>query len=106
LQSIQKQIYIIMATKITSVNVPGKGTGEYLDLTVLSFSLFPSSVSLYWAIKAESTSTNSEGEEVVSVGATLTEGNLSVPEAIVSTWGTDDSVIADWAIEELGLEKA
>jgi hypothetical protein len=36
----------------------------------------------------------------------LTEGNLSVPEAIVSTWGTDDSVIADWAIEELGLEKA
>jgi uncharacterized protein YycO len=106
LQSIQKQIHIIMATKITSVNVPGKGTGEYLDLTVLSFSLFPSSVSLYWAIKAESTSTNSEGEEVVSVGATLTEGNLSVPEAIVSTWGTDDSVIADWAIEELGLEKA
>jgi uncharacterized protein YycO len=95
-----------MATKIKSVNVPGKGTGEYLDLTVLSFSLFPSSVSLYWAIKAESTSTNSEGEEVVSVGATLTEGNLSVPEAIVSTWGTDDSVIADWAIEELGLEKA
>lgn len=95
-----------MATKITSVNVPGKGAGEYLDLTVLSFSLFPSSVSLYWAIKAESISTNSEGEEVVSVGATLTEGNLSVPEAIVSTWGTDDSVIADWAIEELGLEKA
>jgi hypothetical protein len=95
-----------MATKIKSVNVPGKGTGEYLDLTVLSFSLFPSSVSLYWAIKAESTSTNSEGEEIVSVGATLTEGNLSVPEAIVSTWGTDDSVIADWAIEELGLEKA
>jgi hypothetical protein len=95
-----------MATKIKSVNVPGKGTGEYLDLTVLSFSLFPSSVSLYWAIKAESTSTNSEGEEVVSVGATLTEGNLSVPEAIVSAWGTDDSIISDWAIEELGLEKA
>jgi uncharacterized protein YycO len=95
-----------MATKIKSVNVPGKGAGEYLDLTVLSFSLFPSSISLYWAIKAESTSTDSEGVEVVSVGATLTEGNLSVPEAIVSTWGTDDSVIADWSIEELGLEKA
>jgi hypothetical protein len=95
-----------MATKITSVNVPGKGTGEYLDLTVLSFSLFPSSVSLYWAIKAESISTDTEGVEVVSVGATLTEGNLSVPEAIVSVWGTDDSIISDWAIEELGLEKA
>ena len=95
-----------MATKINSVNVPGKGTGEYLDLTVLSFSLNPSTVSLYWAIKSETTSTDSEGAEVVSVGATLTEGNLSVPEAIVSVWGTDDSIISDWAIEELGLVKA
>ena len=95
-----------MATKINPVNVPGKGTGEYLDLTVLSFSLFPSTISLYWAIKGETTSTDSEGAEVVSVGATLTEGNLSVPEAIVATWGTDDSVISEWAIAELGLVKA
>lgn len=95
-----------MATKINSVSVPGKGTGEYLDLTVLSFSLNPSTVSLYWAIKSESTSTDSEGAEVVSVGATLTEGNLTVPAEVVSVWGTDDSVISDWAIEELGLVKA
>lgn len=95
-----------MATKINSVSVPGKGTGEYLDLTVLSFSLNPSTVSLYWAIKSETTSTDSEGAEVVSVGATLTEGNLTVPAEVVSVWGTDDSVISDWAIEELGLVKA
>lgn len=35
----------------------------------------------------------------------IEEGNLVIPEPICSTWGVDDSVIIDWAMETLGLEQ-
>lgn len=89
-----------MATKIQAIEVPTKGTGKYLDVLVLNFAPFSTSVSLYWSIKSESSSIV---EEVFSAGATLLEGNLTVPAEVVSVWGTDDSVIVNYVMEELSL---
>jgi hypothetical protein len=33
----------------------------------------------------------------------IEEGNLIIPEPIVSQWGVDDSFIVKWALETLGL---
>jgi hypothetical protein len=35
----------------------------------------------------------------------IEEGNLIIPEPIVSQWGVDDSFIVKWALETLGLEE-
>lgn len=91
-----------MATKIQSIVVPTKGTGKYLDVLVLNFPAHSKTVSLYWAIKEETTSMVEEVETVVA-GQTLLEGNLTAPEEVVSVWGTDDSVIVDWVMEQLSL---
>lgn len=91
-----------MATKIQAINVPTKGTGKYLDVLILNFAPFSSTVSLYWAIKSESSSVVDE-EEVFSPGSVLLDGNLTAPEEVVSAWGTDDSVIVNWVMEELSL---
>jgi hypothetical protein len=33
----------------------------------------------------------------------IEQGNLIIPESIVSQWGVDDSIIVDWALDTLGL---
>ena len=33
------------------------------------------------------------------------EGNLSYPQSEYDTWGTDDTVVTDWALTELGFTK-
>jgi len=35
----------------------------------------------------------------------IEEGNLVIPEPIVSQWGVDDSFIIKWALETLGLKE-
>jgi hypothetical protein len=39
---------------IQDVTVPTKGTGKYLNVTVLSFNLIPDNgISIYWSIHSE-----------------------------------------------------
>jgi hypothetical protein len=33
----------------------------------------------------------------------IEEGNLIIPESIVSEWGVSDTIIVDWALDTLGL---
>jgi len=90
--------------KIQDVVVPTKGTGKYLNVRVLPFDLTPTNgIQLYWAVLAETTSTNEEGVEEVVPGAMLLEGNLSFPQEQYDQWGTDDSHVTNWAANELNL---
>lgn len=94
---------------INDVVVPTKGTGKYLNVKVLSFDLSPTNgVTLYWSIHAEAlVPDESEGAEegatVSQPGAMLLEGNLSYPQEEYDAWGTDDTVVTDWAMTELNV---
>jgi hypothetical protein len=90
--------------KIQDVIVPTKGTGKYLNVRVLPFDLTPTGgISLYWAIQAETTLTNTDDIEEITAGAVLLEGNLHFPQDKYEEWGTDDTFVIYWAAEQLGL---
>lgn len=94
--------------KIQDVIVPTKGTGKYLNVTVLNFPITPTNgVALYWQLFAETTVLNPETqEEELKPGAMLLEGNLQFPQEEYDAWGTDDSVVTDWVMTELSLSAA
>lgn len=90
--------------KIQDLIVPTKGTGKYLNVRVLPFDLTPTAgIQLYWAVQAETTTTDSEGVETTAPGQVLLEGNLHFPQEKYELWGTDDTFVTDWAATELGL---
>jgi len=95
--------------QINDVVVPTKGTGKYLNVKALSFDLSPTAgITLYWSLHAEELLPDEsegaeEGATVSQPGAMLMEGNLNFPQASYDTWGTDDSVVTDWVLAELGF---
>jgi len=94
--------------KIQDVIVPTKGTGKYLNVTVLNFPITPTNgVALYWQLFAETTVLNPETqEEEARPAGVLLEGNLQFPQEEYDAWGTDDSVVTDWVMTELSLTAA
>lgn len=70
------------------VQLPLSGTVNNLEIIVNSFSLFPSSIEILWKISGEVASK---------------EGSMTLPNEIVTSWGTDDSLIADYVLTQLGL---
>lgn len=94
---------------INDVVVPTKGTGKYLNVRALSFDLSPTDgIVLYWSLHTEETVLDEsegaeEGATISKPGIMLMEGNLNFPQASYDTWGTDDSVVTDWALTELGF---
>jgi len=92
---------------INDVVVPTKGTGKYLSVKVLSFDLTPENgISLYWAIHAEKVVTETVDEvetQTITPAEMLLEGNLNYPQSEYDNWGTDDSVVTTWVMNELGV---
>lgn len=76
----------IQATQ--SVQLPLSGVVNNLQIMVNSFSLFPTSIEVIWQVSGE----------------TITkEGKMTLPQEIVSTWGTDDTIVKDYVLQQLGL---
>ena len=71
-----------------SVQLPLLGTVDNLEIRVNSFPLFPSSIEVFWKVS---------GEEISK------EGTITLPQELVSTWGTDDTVVKNYVLEQLGL---
>jgi hypothetical protein len=92
--------------QIEDVVVPTKGTGKYLNVRTLPFDLTPTSgIQLYWGILSQTSATDEEGVEAFQPGATLLEGNLHLPQEQYEQWGTDDTFVIDWTLEQLNLTK-
>jgi hypothetical protein len=72
----------------TAVRLPLGGEINKLEITVNAFTLFPSSISVTWKVTGP---------------ATLREGIIILPKYIVDQWGTDDSVVKQFVLQELGL---
>lgn len=89
--------------KIQDVTVPTKGTGKYFQITALNFVVSPTSgIQTYWQVFAETL--DEEGNS--TPGAMLIDGNLPMDEATYDAWGTDDSYVVNWALQELGFTAA
>lgn len=71
-----------------SVQLPLLGTVNNLEIRVNSFSLFPSSIEVFWKVSGETVSK---------------EGTLTLPRELISAWGTDDTIIQDYVLDQLGL---
>ena len=71
-----------------SVQLPLLGTVDNLEIRVNSFPLFPSSIEVFWKVS---------GETVTK------EGTITLPQELVSTWGTDDTIVKTYVLEQLGL---
>ena len=76
----------IQATQ--AVQLPLSGVVNNLQIMVNSFSLFPTSIEVIWQVSGE----------------TITkEGKMTLPTEIVSAWGTDDTIVKDYVLQQLGL---
>jgi hypothetical protein len=89
--------------KIQDVTVPTKGVGKYFQITALNFVVSPTNgIQTYWQVFAETT--DEEGQS--QPGSMLIDGNLPMDQDTYDSWGTDDSVIVTWALNELGFTAA
>lgn len=73
---------------------PVKGVREIADrvvLNVINYALNQPTQTLYFCLQSQ-------------FNKMIEEGNLIIPESIVSQWGVDDSIIVDWALDTLGLK--
>ena len=71
-----------------SVQLPLLGTVDNLEIRVNSFALFPSSVEVFWKVSGETVSK---------------EGTITLPHELVVQWGTDDTIVKDYVLQQLGL---
>ena len=72
----------------TSVRLPLGGEINNLEIIVNPFTLFPTSISVTWRVTGP---------------ATIKEGVITLPKYIVDQWGTDDNVVKQFVLQELGL---
>lgn len=72
----------------TSVSFPLGGEVNQLDIVVNPFGLFPSDVSVTWKVFGDTTSKT---------------GVIILPQSIIDVWGTDDTVVKDYVLNQLGL---
>ena len=73
--------------------VPVKGVREIADrveIKVVNYALNQPYQSLYFCLQSQ-------------FNPQIEEGNLIIPESVVSEWGVSDQIIVDWALDTLGL---
>lgn len=71
-----------------SVSFPLNGEVNQLDIVVNPFGLFPSEISVTWKVYGNSVAK---------------DGVIILPQHIVDVWGTDDTVVKDYVLFQLGL---
>lgn len=74
-----------------SVQIPLGGIATELEIRVESFPLFPTEIHVFWKVS---------GADVSK------EGTIVLPQYIVDAWGTDDTVVQNYVLFQLGLVAA
>jgi|688.fasta_scaffold1457150_2 hypothetical protein len=72
----------------TSVSFPLNGEVNQLEIITNAFTLFPSEISVTWRVFGDTVSK---------------DGVIILPQYIVDSWGTDDTVVKDYVLFQLGL---
>lgn len=81
-----------MITKIQPVTIPTKGFATNFGMRVIAYILGSDSVTFYWYAYSDD-------------GNTLLDGNITMTSPDIDNWGTDDTYIIDWALNQLGFIK-
>jgi len=72
------------------VQLPLEFEATTLEIVVNPFQLFPTTVSVRWAVSGLNG---------------YKEGTLELPQSIVDQWGTDDSIVEEYVLQQLNLYK-
>ncbi|NBX97443.1 hypothetical protein EBQ81_01065 [bacterium] len=70
------------------VQLPLESEANQLEIIVNSFPLFPSEITVIWKLYGEAVSK---------------EGILVIPQSIIDVWGTDDTVVKEYVLQQLDL---
>jgi hypothetical protein len=73
------------------VQLPLEGVATELEIRVESFPLFPTEIHVFWK---------------VSGTAISKEGSILLPQSIIDQWGTDDTIVKEYVLEQLNLTEA
>jgi len=73
------------------VQLPLENEANQLDITINSFSLFPSEITVSWKLYGDSVSK---------------EGTMILPQSVVNEWGTDDTIVKNYVLQQLNLTLA
>lgn len=72
------------------VQVPLEFEATNLEILVSTFPLYPTSIEIKW---------------IISGSNGVKEGTIILPQSIVDQWGTDDTIVEDYVLEQLNLYK-
>lgn len=73
------------------VQLPLDGTATELEIRVESFPLFPSQINVFWKVSGINVSK---------------EGTIILPQSIIDAWGTDDTIVKEYVLQQLNLTEA
>jgi hypothetical protein len=73
------------------VQLPLDGTADTLEIIVQPFPLYPTSINVFWKVSGVDTSK---------------EGVISLPSELIAEWGTDDTIVEMYVLQQLDLTKA
>lgn len=76
---------------IQPIAIPIVGTVNKLSIQINPFQLFPSEVQTYVTLSGENA---------------FHSMNITIPQSVVEEWGTDDSVVLNYIVQELGITLA
>jgi hypothetical protein len=72
------------------VQLPLDGIATELEIIVQPFPLFPTQINVFWKVS----------------GTTISkEGIISLPQSIIDNWGTDDTIVENYVLQQLDLTK-
>jgi hypothetical protein len=78
-------------TPTSYVQLPLTQEVNHLEITVNPFPLFPSEITILWTVSGNGISK---------------EGTMILPQSIIDQWGTDDTVIKEYVLQQLNLTEA
>jgi hypothetical protein len=70
------------------ITYPLNWEAKSIEITVNAFPLFPQTVEVFWKLIGDSNSFS---------------GSTTIPNTVVSEWGTDDAIIQSYVLTQLGL---
>ena len=72
------------------VQLPLDGIATELEIIVQPFPLFPTQINVFWKVSGTTVSK---------------EGIISLPQSIIDNWGTDDTIVENYVLQQLDLTK-
>jgi len=78
-------------TPTSYVQLPLTQEVNQLEISINPFSLFPTEITILWTVSGNGISK---------------DGSMILPQYIIDNWGTDDTIVKEYVLEQLNLTEA